>query len=130
MSIIKTKRNLVAAPEPMAGDVAVVTRVGTAEVVRPIQEYRAAVHEAEMLADHMSLHVDVTPINTDELLAREGMTPESLVASLSPVERDQLRQDCINACTDAVRYSEDPAVVPTAERTLRKLGADNGQRVQ
>lgn len=130
MSIIKTKRNLVAALEPMAGDVAVVTRVGTAEVVRPIHEYRAAVHDAEMLADHMSLHVDVIPINTDELLARAGMTPESLVASLSPAEREQLRQDCIATCAEAVRYSEDPAVIAAAECVLRKLGADNGQRVQ
>lgn len=129
MSIIRTKRNHVAALEPMAGDVAVVARLGTAEIVRPIQECRAAVHDAANLADHMLLHVDVIPIDTDELLARAGMTPESFVASLSPQEREQLRQDCINACTDAVRYSEDPAVIPTAEHTLRKLCADNGQRV-
>lgn len=127
MSIIKTKRNHVAALEAMPGDVAVVTRLGTAEVVQPIHQYRAAVQEAVTLADHMRLHVDVTPIDTDELLARAGMTPESLVASLSPVERDQLHQDCINTCTDAVRYSEDPAVVAAAEHTLRKLGADNGR---
>lgn len=129
MSIIKTKLNHVAALEPMAGDVAVVTRVGTAEVVQPIHQYRAAVQEAVTLADHMLHHVDVTPIDTDELLARAGMTPESLVARLSPQERAQVRRDCINTCTDAVRYSEDPAVVAAAEHTLRKLGTDNGKQV-
>lgn len=129
MSIIRTKLNHVAAYEPLPGDVAVVTRMGTVQVVQPIQQYRAAVQEAVAIADHMRAHVDVVPIDTGELLARGGMTPESFVASLSPDERDQLRQDCINACTDAMRYSDEPEVVAEAVQTLGVLGIVNGQPV-
>lgn len=129
MSIIKTKRNHVAAYEPLPGDVAVVTRLGTAQVVQSIQQYRAAVHEAVAIADHMQHHVDVVPIDADELLARVGMTPESLVASLSPVGLAEIRQDCINACTDAMRYSDDPEVIEQAVETLGVLGIANGQQV-
>lgn len=128
MSIIKTSRNHVAAYEPLSCDVAVVSHIGTAQVVQPIQQHRAAVHEAAAIADHMQHHVDVVPIDTDELLARVGMTPESLVASLSPVGLAELRQDCINACTDAIRYSEDPAVVAAAQHTLCTLHAGSGQQ--
>lgn len=129
MSIIKTQRNHVAAYEPQAGDVAVVTRLGTVEAVQPIQHYDAALRKAVAMADHMQSHVDVVPIDTAELLSRNGMTPESFVASLSPQQREQLRQDCITACTDAIRYSEDSAVAATAAETLHKLGADNPHQV-
>lgn len=130
MSIIKTKRNHVAAIEPLPTDIAVITRVGVVEVVQPIQKYPAAVSEAKALADHMVLHVDVTPIDTNELLARAGMTPESLVASLSHDERDQLRRDCVAACNDAMRYSDDPELVAIAVETLGELGVTTNRQVQ
>lgn len=129
MSIIRTKQNHVAAYEPLPGDVAVVTRLGTAQSVQPIQQYRAAVQEAVNIADHMRTHVDVVPIDTDELLARAGMTPESFVASMTDEERDQLRQDSINACTDAMRYSDEPEVITEAVETLAMLGIVSGRPV-
>ncbi|EJC63252.1 hypothetical protein QWA_06575 [Alcaligenes faecalis subsp. faecalis NCIB 8687] len=129
MSIIKTKRNHVAAFEPMDTDVAVIVRIGTAQAVYPIQQYRQAVQEAEAHADHMQQHVDVVPVNADELLALKGMTTEMLVADMTDDEREQLRKDCINACADAMRYSDDPALYPRAVATLRLLGVANSQQV-
>lgn len=129
MSIIKTQRNHVAAYEPQAGDVAVVTRLGTVEVVQPIHRYGAAVHQAMAMADNMQAHVDVVPVDTVELLSRNGMTPEAFMASLSPQEREQLRQDSITACTDAIRYSDDPELAALAAETLHMLGADSPRQV-
>lgn len=122
MSIIRTKRNNhVAALEPQPSDVAVVTLIGTARVVQPIQDYGKATDDAVAMADHMQAHVDVVPIDTRELLELGGMTPETLIASLSPAELVALRQDCVNACTDAIRYSGEPKVAAEAFAVLAKL---------
>lgn len=121
MSITRTKRNLVAAIEPLSTDVAVLTLIGTARVVQAIHDYDKAVADAAALADHMKHHVDVVPIDADELLGFYGMTRESLAESFSPAEREELRQDCVNACADAVRYSGEPKVAAEAADVLARL---------
>lgn len=122
MSTIRTKRNHVAALEPVPTDVAVLTWIGTVRVLQPIHQYDHAVSAAAAHADHMRAHIDVVPISADELLALYGVTPQSLAESLSAEERDQLRKECVNACTDAIRYSDDPEVAAEAATVLAKLG--------
>lgn len=122
MSIIKTKRNHVAALEPQPGDVAVVTRIGAARVVQPIQQYASAVHESAKLADHMRAHVDVVPIDANDLLSIGGQSFGAMFRGLPAAVLEELRQDCINACSEAVRYSDDADVRAQAAAVLVKLG--------
>lgn len=121
MSVIRLKRNHVSAFEPLPIDVAVVTFIGKARVVHPIQNYDRAVCDAVAIAHHMQAHVDVVPIDTGELLGLGHMTPETFIDSLSPAERAALRQDCVNACTDAIRYSGDPKLMAEAADVLARL---------
>ncbi|MEJ2031663.1 MAG: hypothetical protein P8Y63_01175 [Deltaproteobacteria bacterium] len=128
MSIIRTKRNHVAALDPLPSDVAVVSRIGTARVVQPIHEYEQAVREAVAIADHMQAHVDVVPVSASEMLELLGVSPESLLDDLSAAEREELRRACITACINAIRYSNDPEVVAEASEVLEMISFGSGRQ--
>lgn len=121
MSVITTKRNHVAALEPLPTDVAVVSRIGKARVVQPIQDYEHAVSEAVRLADHMQHHIDVVPVDTRELLGLSGMSPEAFIESLSPAGREELREICICSCIDVISNCDDAILVAEAADALAKF---------
>jgi hypothetical protein len=122
MSIIKTKRNLVAAYEPLEGDVAVLLRFGAMRVLQAIGEYKAVVRDAVAIADDMEAHVDVVPLNTDEMLDHAGYASlEDFIASLTPVERAEWRRECIATLQEAILKCKDIDVVREASALLAKF---------
>jgi hypothetical protein len=122
MSIIKTKRNLVAAYEPQTGDVAVLLRFGAMRVLEAIGDYEAVMRDAVAMADDMEAHIEVVPVNTDEMLKHMGHASlEDFIASLPPQERAQLRRECIANLQEVILKEKDLDVVREASAILAKL---------
>lgn len=122
MSIIKTKRNFVSAYEPQTGDVAVLLRFGAMRVLEAISEYDAIVRDSVALADDMEAHIEVVPVNTDEMLKHMGYASlEDFVASLPPDERQQLRRECIATLQEVILKEKDLDLVSKASAILAKL---------
>ena len=123
MAVIHTKRNMVCAYDPLPTDNVVKTRIGTAKVFAPITHYRAAVREAVESADHMEAHVDVIPMGIDEFVkSRSGMSMADFLRTCPDAFIEELRQLSIEACADAVRFCDEPAVRAEAAAVLVKLG--------
>lgn len=123
MAAIHTRRNVVAAYEPLPTDCVVKVRIGTARAFVPITEYDAAVREAVAMADHMEAHVDVVPMGIDEFVKnRSGRSMVAFLHTCSAAFIEELRQLSIEACADAVRFCEEPAVRAEAAAVLVKLG--------
>lgn len=122
MSIIKTKRNFVAAYEALPGDVAVLMRFGAMRVLQAISEYDASVRDAVAIADDMEAHIDVVPVNTDEMLHLAGYaSPEEFVASQTPQEREEMRRICIATLQEVILKSKDLDLVREAGALLAKI---------
>lgn len=122
MSIIKTKRSLVAAYEPQTGDVAVLLRFGAMRVLEAIGDYEAVVRDAVAMADDMEAHIEVVPVNTDEMLKHMGYASlEDFIASLPPQERAQLRRDCIATLQEVILKEKDLDLVRKASALLAKF---------
>ena len=73
MAIFKTKRNMIAAYEPLPEDLFVLTYVGGRkhtflQAVRAIGQYSVAVNWAFMMADKLEHVVDVVPVTGFEYL--------------------------------------------------------------
>lgn len=122
MSIIKTKRNFVAAYEPLPGDVAVLMRFGAMRVLQSINHYDAMVRDGVAIADDLEAHVEVVPLDADELLKLAGYeTPDDYVASMAPQEREQLRRECIATLQEVILKSKDLTLVREAGALLAKI---------
>lgn len=122
MSIIKTKRNFVAAYEPLPGDVAVLMRFGAMRVLQSINHYDAMVRDGVAIADDLEAHVEVVPLDADELLKLAGYeTPDDYVASMTPQEREQLRRECIATLQEVILKSKDLTLVREAGALLAKI---------
>lgn len=129
--IIKTKRNHVAALEPLPGDSIVMTRIGTAQVFQPITEYDAAVRDSVRLADHMEAHLDVVPMDIEDFVRlKSGMSLEQFIRTLPEAVLEELWHGCINGCVEAVRYSDDPVVRAQAAHVLQRVGHISPRSVQ
>lgn len=121
--IIRTKRNHVAALEPLPGDSIVMTRIGTAQVFQPITEYDSAVRESVRLADRLEAHVDVVPMDIEDFVRlKSGMTLEQFIRALPKAVREELWQGCVAGCMEAVRYCDDPEVRLQAAHLLQCVG--------
>lgn len=77
MSVVHTKRNMVAAYEILEGDTHVETWVHGSEgryllLVQPIANYQKAVAWATSMADQMAHHIEIMPISADEYQQRHG----------------------------------------------------------
>ncbi|MBP6012138.1 MAG: hypothetical protein KBA31_07915 [Alphaproteobacteria bacterium] len=124
MSVIRTKRNMVCAYEPLPTDNVVMTRIGNARAYVNIDRYCAAVRNAvEAADDHADGHIDVVPMTITEFVQhKSGISFGDWLNSLPAATIETLRQDCIEACAEALRYCEEPAVRAEAAWVLAKLG--------
>lgn len=108
---------------PTPTDIAVVTTLGDKRVgVHPIHEYNDAYRRAGNASGRGGARAELVPIDTRQLLALSGKTPEQFIASLDSATLLELRHLAIDACVDALRYCNDPAVRADASGVLVKLG--------
>lgn len=125
MAVIKTKRNFVAAYEPLEGDCFVEAWL-TGEnrhllLTQTIDQYRAAVDWAVGMADQMAWPLEVVTITRAEYLHRNRDTICAALAAMTDQERGELRQLVVKACAQMLRDCEDSGVRADAYDVLVKM---------
>lgn len=126
MAVIRPKRNIVCALDPLPEDTLVQTLLGNASgqrvlCTRPIEEYDAAVNWAISMADVMAHTIVVMPITTEEFLDANRERLEQGLASLSEPMREALRQVAIASMQDVAQNCPAPEVRADALTLLYEM---------
>jgi hypothetical protein len=126
MPIIKTKRNFVAAHDPLPEDCFVHVFLRGSEKrhllsTDTIDHYREAVNWAVGIADAMDQPIEIVPVTGEEYLRRNRDGLERYLAGLTDQERGALRQDAIASMAQILRDSSDPKVRAEAYEVLKQL---------
>jgi len=126
MAVIRTKRNIVCALEPLPEDRFVQTLLGTSSGQRvlstnPIADYDASVAWAVAMADQMAHAITIMPITTKEHLDTNRERLARGIAALSDQERDGLRQVAIASMQQVAQDSRDPKVRADALTLLHDM---------
>ncbi|AZQ66056.1 hypothetical protein EF888_02300 [Silicimonas algicola] len=128
MSVIHTKRNMVAAYEPLPEDLFVEVRIGTPSgrrvlLTKKIAEYETAVTWAREMADVMEHHIEVVPVTGPEYMHRNRSSIAHFMATLTDQEHGEVRSILVTAMGDLMRDSDDPEIRREAHGVLRQLRA-------
>ena len=127
MAILKTKRNMIAAYEPLPEDVFVLTYVGGSkhtflQSVTTIAQYSAAVNWAFMMADKLVHMVAVVPVTQSEYLQMVVGEAHGASALNSLGRHFELLQDWVVVMLAILHESHDVAEIAMARKTLVNLG--------
>ncbi len=126
MAAIHTKRNLVAAYEPMTDDLFVETWIGRPDgwhilLTQPIDSYQQAVAWAVSMADMMALPINIVPITGEEYLNRNREGIHRYFANMNDQARGAMRQCMVTTCATVMRDSTDAELRTEAYEVLCKL---------
>ena len=126
MAVIKTKANYVYAYEPQAGDTHVWTLIVSPTeryvlTTQGIEAYPSAVDWAVSMADLMARPITILPISATEFIAANRAQLENGLASMTDLERDEMRQVVVNRMLAAMRDSDDPALRAEAHEGLKMM---------
>ena len=127
MAVIKTKRNMVAAYEPLPEDRFVLTYVlgqkhRFVQSVRTINQYLAAASWAVEMADKLAHVVEVVPYTKSEYVTIMRRQVED--ASANPTDRKyfDLKQDWVITLLETLRESDDLEDHAAAREILVDMG--------
>lgn len=129
MPVHRTKRNIVAAYEPLPDDMMVRTIVhggdGSARTVstQHIDQYKQAVDWAVSMADQFEYPVHVVPISAEEYGADHGDALQRRFDAMTPDQRRELRQAVVRAMATVMRDCGDTRVRAEAFDVLVQIGA-------
>lgn len=126
MAVIHTKRNMVFAYEPQAGDTHVLTLIVSPTeryllTAQGIEAYADAVAWAVSMADQMAQGVTVMPISCTEFLTANNARLERGLVQMTDTERAELRQVVVNRMLMVMRDNPDPALRAQAYEVLQMM---------
>ena len=86
-----------------------------------IEQYPAAVDWAVSMADAMAHPLTILPISAPEFIQANRAHLENGLASMTDLERDELRQVVVNRMLVAMRDNNDPALRAEAYEVLKMM---------
>lgn len=126
MACIMTKRNFVAAHEPLEEDQLVQIWIRGEHkrhllLTQPIDQYQAAVDWCLSMADQMEMPLVVVPITAPEYLTANREAVERRLMEMTDQERGDLRQSVMATVAEVLRDCDDPDVRADAYDVLVKM---------